>query len=687
MKGEDMRLLRMMDGSQVKFIIPVYQRNYDWKERNCKQLFEDLIDIIKTKRDSHFFGSIVRSNAQDGGAGDFLIIDGQQRITSVSLLLLAMYNNIKEGHIISKKEDLLDIIWETYIYAKFQRDNRKLRLKPIKGDCEAYDALVFKEQDDYIQTSNITINYNYFCRRIKDLPTLIGVDEIFEAIEKLTVIDILLGKDDNPQLIFESLNSTGLDLTEADKIRNYILMGLDSNLQEKYYETYWSKIEKYTSYKTSEFIRDFLTLSTGKISSIDNVYQAFKEYAPLSNIENILKLMLEYSIIYQQIISSSIQNEKANKILIRLNHLEMSVLYPYLMAFMKYSQDANLSKEEQSEVLSILEIYIFRRSMCEVATNALNKIFSTLHNEILKKLNNETKYSSVLIFQLQNRSGSARFPKDDEFLQSFKNRNIYSMQAKNKIYLFERLENGDSKETTDIVTQMNDRQLTIEHIMPQKLSHSWIEDLGFDYERIHLEWKDNIANLTLTGYNSNYQNKTFEEKKKIENGYNSSSLRLNKFLQECDSWNKPQLEERQRILMDRALTLWAYPKTNYSLVNATMQDEVSLSEEFDFKGKSIKEFSFMGTSYKTYSWAEAFVDIFKCLYEIDSSIIYREVSSNGLFSNKDYTNTHRKIADKVYINTNNNTNTKINILKRMIEQYGIDSNELIFSLYPLPVSE
>ena len=228
------------------------------KPKQCEQLFNDLVQIIKKNRKSHFFGSIVTSSANKGGKSDYLVIDGQQRITTISILFTAMVNLMKSGLVEADDKRLAEKIEKKFLVDEYQTEDRKLRLKPIKDDCVSFDKLITNDPTEFVESSNITQNYYYFENRIKK--NEISIDDLYEAIFRLEIIDIFLDKEDNPQLIFESLNSTGLDLTEGDKIRNFILMGLDATKQEEYYESYWNKIEKFTAYNVSGFIRNYLTL-------------------------------------------------------------------------------------------------------------------------------------------------------------------------------------------------------------------------------------------------------------------------------------------------------------------------------------------------------------------------------------------------------------------------------------------
>ena len=269
MKGSECRLIEYMDGSKKRFIIPVYQRNYDWRIENCKQLYDDLVKVIKNNRRSHFFGSLVSVYNVSGRNTEFLVIDGQQRLTTVSLLFLAMYNLIRNNIITSEDSSLADQLYADYLVDRFQPEDTRIKLKPVKNDQTAFGKL-FSDPSEYVRGSNLTINYDYFYNRIQKQE--ITVDELFDAICRLEIISITLDNDDNPQLIFESLNSTGLDLSEGDKIRNFILMGLPSKKQEEYYEKYWNRIEVCTKYDVSSFVRDYLSVKQQAIPQQKRIY-------------------------------------------------------------------------------------------------------------------------------------------------------------------------------------------------------------------------------------------------------------------------------------------------------------------------------------------------------------------------------------------------------------------------------
>lgn len=492
MKGSELRLIEYMEGSKKRFIIPVYQRNYDWKIENCKQLYDDLIQVIKNNSKTHFFGSIVSVYEPSGRNTEFLIIDGQQRLTTMSLLFLALYNLLEEKIIISEDESLKDQIYEDFLVDKYQPQEKRMKLKPIKNDQKAFSKL-FNSKDDYIKDSNLTINYSYFYERIQKQE--ITIDELFDAICRLEIINITLNNEDNPQLIFESLNSTGLDLSEGDKIRNYILMGLPKQKQDEYYEKYWNCIEKCTKYDVSSFIRDYLSVKQLVIPSQKKVYINFKKYVEDSSLKiiEILEDLLSYAKRYNILLCGKTSSKELNSCINRLNRLETTVTRPFFLEVLRLYDENQINLNEVAEAFSITESYLFRRTICDLPTNALNKIFLLLNREIMRYDGTDSNYIEKLKFALLSKKDRARFPNDDDFSLMFTEKPIYQMNSKNKIYILERLENFGTLEDKDIYRHYDEGEYSIEHIMPQHLTPAWIKELGDSYEEIHDTWLHRIA--------------------------------------------------------------------------------------------------------------------------------------------------------------------------------------------------
>ena len=681
MKGTSKELLKFMEGSDKRFVIPVYQRNYDWKKENCQQLLSDLIDVAKTQRPSHFFGSIVSKTEGD----DYLIIDGQQRLTTVSLLLLALMNLIEEKKLSCNVPRLHEKIREDYLIDKWQPEERKIKLKPVKNDMKAFNSL-FNQKADYLPDSNITQNYLFFYEAIPG--SSVDADCLFRALRKLVVIDITLERGDDPQLIFESLNSTGLDLNEADKIRNYILMGLDQREQEELYEKYWNKIEELTGYQVSEFVRQYLTYKHGKWPKINGVYHTFKQYVTGLKIETeqLLKDLLVHARFYAQIMNASTGASRLDMILKRLGLLEMTVVNPFLFALLGRFHDGKINESQTCLVLKTIESYLFRRLVCEVPTNSLNKIFATLNNDAIRLLQDEDDYANSVIYVLQQKTVSGRFPSNQEFGESVRIRDFYNMRTKNKIYYFNRLENGDSYETINVPEAMlaKERNLSVEHIMPQTLTETWKKELGEDFAEIHDTWKNRIANLTLTAYNSEYSNRSFQEKLTRKDGFIDSPLPLNKWIGQQEKWTLHELKARSDFLVSRFLELWPFPEIDFQPLVENNPD-YSLDDGYDFTGTRISSYTFREGKRNVTTWKDATAGVLRQIFESNAAEMYRIAAQDDFPASFITTMDSPQegwvnIGRNLYAFLSTPTASKIRVLEAVFEKIGISGEDLHFEI-------
>lgn len=683
MKGSECRLIEYMEGSKKRFIIPVYQRNYDWKTENCKQLFDDLIKVIKNNRRNHFFGSIVSVYQPSGRNTEFLVIDGQQRLTTVSLLFLAMHNLISSGVITSEDKSLEKQIYEDFLVDKYQPQETRIKLKPVKNDQKALNKL-FDGADEHIIGSNLTANYNYFYDRIQKQE--ITIDQLFDAICSLEIINITLNNEDNPQLIFESLNSTGLDLSEGDKIRNFILMGLPAKEQDEYYDKYWNRIEECTKYDVSSFVRDYLSVKQFVTPSQKKIYTCFKEYVePLAiEIEDLLKDLLAYAKRYEILLNGSSKNKTLDTCIYRLNKLETTITRPFFLEVLRLHDEGKINIAQVTEIFLITENYLFRRTICDLPTNALNKIFLLLHREIIRYDGTDAEYVEKFKYALLSKKEKAHFPDDDEFSVGFTNKQVYQMNRKNKIYILERLENYGTAEDKDIYNRCDEGIYSIEHIMPQHLTPSWVKALGDDYEQIHETWLHRIANLTLTAYNSNYSNSTFNEKKTMKNGFEDSGIRMNTYIAKKDKWTLVELEERNQYLMNRALEIWALPVTSFKPEEKQL-DSYTLDDDVVLSGRLIARFSYKNTEQPVASWVEMYQKVLQILYAEDKSVIAKLATSTediAFHFSMDKTNFIKsvEIGDGIYVQTNTNTQSKISVLNKVFNLYNADPSDLVFYL-------
>lgn len=686
MKGSECKLIQYMEGSSKRFVIPVYQRNYDWRLENCKQLYDDLVKVLRNGRHSHFFGSIVSVYNPNGRRNEYLIIDGQQRLTTVSLLLLAMYMLINEGKLVSQSPYLGQQILEDFLVDKYQPKETRIKLKPVKNDQNAFSKL-FDEDSEHVHDSNITLNYQYFYERIqKEELTL---DELFDAISRLEIISIELNNDDNPQLIFESLNSTGMALSEGDKIRNFILMGLPGRDQEEYYEKYWNRIEVCTAYEVSAFVRDYLSIKQQTTPAFNKIYFTFKAFVDDAKIatEDLLKDLLLYARFYEMLLKGNTGSKTLNACIFRLNRLETTVTRPFFLEVLRLHGEGTLTLDEVTEIFSLTENYLFRRTICDVPTNALNKIFLLLHKEIVRFDGNEINYVEKFKYALLSKRERGRFPDDEEFAKAFSERQLYLMNAKNKVYVLERLENYGTAEDKDVYRHVDDGTYTIEHIMPQHLTPAWIKSLGDDYVQIHETWLHRAANLTLTAYNSSYSNSPFEEKRDCKNGFRNSGIRMNMWIGAQTTWGISELQQRDRLLVRRATEIWSAPITNYRPDDQEL-DSCTLDDDAALVGRKIARFSFKKTEHRVTSWIEMYEQVLRILHDEDKSVLTRlAYSENGdhelsaFVSNRaENLRGATEIDSGIFIETNTSTEYKINLLRRFFRLYEEDPEDLIFYL-------
>lgn len=689
MKADEYYLFRFLNVSDLNFIIPIYQRNYDWKTEQCKQLFNDIENLINKNLNSHFFGSIV---CKAENMNEMIIIDGQQRITTISLLLLAIYNYIHNENIAI--EDRLDErILSEYLVNKYSPENKKIKLKPIKKDQEAFERLFENKEDEFIQDSHLTQNYIFLYNRVKN--SKCSVNQLYNAITKLVVVKIELNQDDNPQLIFESMNSTGMDLSEADKIRNFILMDQSYELQKEYYEKYWNRIEENVNYNTTDFIKDYLTIKMSKIPTYNNIYKIFKEEFVLENkleVAEVLKDMYIYSNSYNKVINANIGIKEIDRYLNDIVYLKYTLLYPFITQLINRYINKELSKENVEYTLKSLLTYIVRRIVCAKPTNALPKFFCTLDREIINIIEKENRskeqYKDIFVYIIENRKGHVEFPRDEEFKNSFMIFKLYKMQNQVKNYMLRELENYDNKERITIKS-IDEKAISIEHIMPQTLSPVWKNILGDNYLEIYEKYVDTIGNLTLTAYNSELQNKPFEEKKKI---YMQSKLYLSSTIDNYQYWTEKEILDRANKLSNRALDVWKTPKTEY--IKKENEDLIfDLSEtDISFINTKIVAFKLCNLSNKEYevtSWRDFEKKLILFLYDLDKIPLLKlmdKFSKDNEYSSKKFATieselrTPLKIDDNVYVESHYNSDSLVDIVRLVVEAYNIKLEDVEIKL-------
>ena len=557
MKAEDTYITELLQGAK-QFIVPIFQRDYSWGTKHCQQLWDDIIRVGSDPNvRAHFLGSVVYVAAEDNTATipRWLLIDGQQRLTTLMLLLIALRDRMVElqgdgdaGEEESTPEELDDY----YLLNRYGKGDRRYKLHLRRSDYETLVSLL--DNQDMPKATSERINENILF--LRDLVAEVDVQTIYDGIKKLVVVDVSLthGQDD-PQMIFESLNSTGVDLTQADLIRNFVLMGLDESHQTEIYEKYWQPIEQAfgRDYRTDfdKFVKDFLTLQMRPSKTIKaaEIYHEFRSYYLCTvsklGVDGILSELRRFGTYYAAFSLGQEKQPVLKEIFARLSSL-IEVAPPVVMALYDYyDRTKTLSTNGFVEAVDLLESFVFRRAVCDMQTRSLGQIFANLAYRIT-----ESQPLLSLKVALYRQRKKRRFPSDAEFRNALETRDVYDMRT--CFYLLNCLENS-SKERIDT------SNFSIEHIMPQneKLRREWREMLGNDdWKAVQEKWLHRLGNLTLTGYNSTYSDKSFAEKKAINGGFNDSPLRLNKFIRDQSRWDAKTIEQRGKLLAEEAVTIW-----------------------------------------------------------------------------------------------------------------------------------
>lgn len=539
-----------------QFLIPVYQRYYSWEVRQCERLWNDIVDMQKSGKEGHFVGSIVNiaEQAMPTGVQKYMIIDGQQRITTMTLLLIAL-----RDYALEHKDDKTvnaNRIDNMLLKNEYEEGDERYKILLTATDRDILIDLVEKKPMPTGITSRLLTNYNFFSDQIEKKELLPA--EIYESVGKLQIVNITLDRTkDDAQAIFESLNSTGKELSESDLIRNYVLMGLVTKEQKHVYEHYWRPMELLFEYEKQDqvmdrFFRDYLTMKLGRIPKQDHVYEEFKRYhlnCEFSTIEELCQDLLEYSKYYTDMVFCRSRNSKLKALYSDMSELRMEVAYPFLLKVHNDQSDGIITEDQLIEILEMCISYVFRRNICEIPTNSLNKTFATMKNEIrLDDYMNSIKAFFIL------RDDYKVFPDDDRFTAAFKTKDVYHMRQRN--YLLSHLENYENK--SPITTE----NYTIEHIMPQnpKLDDDWKQSLGPNWKEVQKKYLHTIGNLTLTAYNPEMSDNPFMKKMDMTGGFKESALRLNSYVVKQTTWNASTIETRASILAEKAKKIWAYPQ-------------------------------------------------------------------------------------------------------------------------------
>jgi uncharacterized protein with ParB-like and HNH nuclease domain/predicted transport protein len=598
-KATEAKLLSFLQKSP-QFIIPIYQRTYSWTDKQCRQLWDDVLRAGSNEAIGvHFIGSIVyveQGLSQISHQSPLLVIDGQQRLTTVSLLLEALARALGDSEPIDGFSAAK--VRHYYLSNPLESGDRYYKLLLSQTDNASLKAVIKNSEPPTEPSLRIKQNFDLFAELLTEQKG--DLAPICRGLAKLVVVDIALSRDqDNPQLIFESMNSTGKELSQADLIRNFILMGLEPNIQTRLYEDYWRPMELdfgQEAYGTQfdSFMRHYLIVRTGDIPREREVYEAFKDYAhtkPVKDagIETLVKEIRAFARYFCALALDREQDATLNHAFHDLRELKVDVAYPFLLELYHDYANQLLTGADFAAAVRLVEAYVFRRAIGAIPANSMNKTFATF-GKALKK----DRYLDSIKAHFLMLPSYRRFPSDDEFRRELQTRDLYNFRSRS--YWLRRLENHGRKERVPV------DEYTIEHILPQNpnLSAEWKQALGTEWERVQQQWLHTLGNLTLTGYNAEYSDHPFAEKRDMTGGFKESPLKVNAGLGQLETWNEGAIQERARRLAEQGLGVWIAPKLDTgtlalyaptkveALGGYTIADHPFLAEGSEMYGRAVR---------------------------------------------------------------------------------------------------
>lgn len=691
MDAHKLWMLRDFIGTnKVLFRIPVYQRNYDWSESNCNRLLDDIYDIMQSG-DKHFLGTIVFMAAKSGGFAlqEYIIIDGQQRLTTLMLILKAL-SVVAE----SVGDDCYHEIEEQYLHNKYCDEEFKVKLKPIKSDNNQFTLLLEDKIDEMDEDTHIYHNFMLCKERFERWAERgINPSQVLDALTKLEIVEIVLTKgEDDPQVIFESINSTGLELSNADLIRNYLLMNADD--QEKLYENYWLYIEKTLRNKMDysnldAFFMQYIVYKTSKPVNSRQLYNSFVKLFKDSGYsqESILKELRYYAEIFGAFVYGSAKySERINRLLYRLRVLNQTTCYPFLLhVFDDYHQGV-IDEETVEKILQFILAYLLRRMVCGVPSNTLRGLFTYLYNRIFKVASNKQKYYETLNKFLFTVSSKDVIPSAGEFERALQKANIYGNNALCRFLLLD-IENGDSKEI------LQAENLTIEHIMPQTLSADWSHIRPEEHE----EYLHTLGNLSVTGYNSELSNKSFAEKQDIIRE-NSKAVILNSDVLDKESWNIATIQARAKRLAGIVMTRYKIDRIVDDSIEFEYIETLTLDNYDEVTGKKLVSFKLFGETYRQNKYALMLLDVIKLLDKKSPGKLQTLAENNYSFNSTKRKHVHLnidgsgmrwpwKVTDSIYLEANLPAWSCIRFIENLLSEFGFEKDQFSFNIVAEEPSE
>ena len=677
MKANETRVDKFLANSETTFAIPVYQRNYDWTKVQCQQIFDDIMAVgSENSQNAHFIGSIVYVHDDvytASGLTELTIIDGQQRLTTLTLIYVAIFRfALQNGN-----DALAQRINKMFLINEFSVEEEKLKLKPSDNNkaalAQVLDPKETKKVDGY---SRIIENFRFFQNNI----TMSNVENIQRGLSKLIFVDIALDRQkDNPQRIFESLNSTGLELSQADLIRNYILMGLTRSAQEELYKKFWAPIESnarnesLNQSKVSDFIRDYLTLKEKEIPNKNAVYDKFKEKFPVPNSDKLKEALEEIktlSEVYKKLLNPHLEiSDDIRKEISYIIALEINVAFPFLMRVYQDFEDKIITKDVFLSVLRLTQSFVWRRFIVGLPTNALNKIFMTLYDKV-----DQDNYVVSIEKSLMQRTGSQRFPRDAEVTALLKEKDMYNTKSRTRSYFFDRIENHKNNEFVDVGAST----ITVEHIFPQNPDATWRGSLDLEEFNLMAEkYLNTVGNITLSGNNGNLGNKGFLAKKEMnvengEQGYRFSRLWLNRDLKEFERWGVSEIHNRADRIASRFLEVWPAPQIEVPTYLGAQ--EINIFDAEEPRHRKLEYAVFFGQQMHLPQVAKLYVEVIRQLLDLQPDAFHGTKLGERIQLTSDAESLRQalKIGDNYFIEGNIDNTAKFDRMKFALSELNIE---------------
>lgn len=692
---------KILNASETYYEIPNFQRPYSWQTSNANSFLSDLEDSV-AKRKNHYFGTVVLVEDTESSYS-VAIIDGQQRVTTSLLMVTAIYHLVKKDtSLIENNETTPDLIRDRYLF-NANIDKNKVKLRTVTTDNQILQRIFDVDgEESRLETRERLSNlYQVYSTFRKYFANRKGLDKYIEGLRLFEVISITLNSnDDNPQRVFESINSTGKPLTDGDKIRNYALMLSKDSLRNHVYKEYWSLIEESlvdaNKDYISDFFRSYIISKKQAIVRLDAVYPEFKKQfekrvgdsQDLDKIDEFYSEIVESLGFYKLLkINDTDHFEPEYKgiaeTIFKMRYLQIDLYIPFAMNVLRHHANGELSDNQLVDVFNLIEIYFSRRIVSGIATTSVDRFLASLHKDILNHIKEspDADYVDVLKYILLSRIGQTRMPDDAEYENAIRTRDAYYQRNSFLIYVLTAVE-GSSKEAIHTLHQISDGKLklTIEHVMPQTLtSKEWQTMLGSDYDRIHREYLHTLTNLTLTGYNSEYSNRPYADKMTLEIkdkktgevqkvGFADSKLPINQWIAKQDTWNEEVLKERQDWWVSKLNMTWPLPDTTYK--PAVKDTQVYLLDDLDLTGKGIRAVEVFGEKSSVTNWALALDIVMEAIH--DSRTDFFEIIQDSEYASK-YIRTDSsafrsslEINDTgYYVDVGTNTNTKIRLIHEL----------------------